>query len=379
MVKLPMARCKRCSKGGIFFRVNADGFCKECVERLEQSAREEDRLKREEANAQRLKAQEERREILYSEVEIRLKDNAPDGKRFDAFDESTWDSATDSLFVLNGKSFKSGGGQKFSEKQLAKAIDDVIRGLSSHDDAKKAISVIGRKNVIRYMLENMAKGSSFSNAIDKMIRWINTHGEYSYRPKVFEILEFDTWSYASPLKEMIWNGNKILDVDNKPHTESEIVDLVSGLFKFLERDDKVIASYEKITAVKNLLNRMENPEYYAQQDKKLEEELDSSIPDGLFNPRDSETYKYAKDKPLVIDGVQIFSMRVNSRGKEVKENETEKGFIMLAQMRSKSEKWDAAVNQARSEFREKGIENPNDQTAGYVDLINKLYREKLGG
>jgi hypothetical protein len=51
---------------------------------------------------------------------------------------------------------------------------------------------------------------------------------------------------------------------------------------------------------------------------------------------------------------------------------------MAAQTRGNVEKWDAATEQAREEYREKGIENPNDQTPGYADRINELYREKLG-
>ena len=51
---------------------------------------------------------------------------------------------------------------------------------------------------------------------------------------------------------------------------------------------------------------------------------------------------------------------------------------MNAQMVSKAASWDKAVNEARAIYKAKGIENPNDQTAGYVDLINKIYREKLG-
>jgi hypothetical protein len=51
---------------------------------------------------------------------------------------------------------------------------------------------------------------------------------------------------------------------------------------------------------------------------------------------------------------------------------------MTAQIQGKAEKWDAAVKQTKEEYREKGIKNPNDQTPGYVDRINELYREKLG-
>jgi hypothetical protein len=51
---------------------------------------------------------------------------------------------------------------------------------------------------------------------------------------------------------------------------------------------------------------------------------------------------------------------------------------MTAQIQGKAAIWDSAVKQAREEYREKGTENPNDQTGGYVDRINEIYREGLG-
>ncbi len=51
---------------------------------------------------------------------------------------------------------------------------------------------------------------------------------------------------------------------------------------------------------------------------------------------------------------------------------------IIAQIQGKTDKWDEAVNQAKEEYSEKGIENPNDQTQGYVDRINEIYRTKLG-
>ena len=52
---------------------------------------------------------------------------------------------------------------------------------------------------------------------------------------------------------------------------------------------------------------------------------------------------------------------------------------MTAQIRGRAGEWDAAVSQAREEWREKGIENPDDQTAGYAGRISDLYRARLGG
>jgi hypothetical protein len=51
---------------------------------------------------------------------------------------------------------------------------------------------------------------------------------------------------------------------------------------------------------------------------------------------------------------------------------------MGAKIRSKIEAWDKAVKKARDEYRDKGIDNPNDQTKGYTTRINELYQSYLG-
>lgn len=51
---------------------------------------------------------------------------------------------------------------------------------------------------------------------------------------------------------------------------------------------------------------------------------------------------------------------------------------MGAKIQGKVDAWDNAVDQAREEYRNKGTENPNDQTKGYVDRINDIYQEKIG-
>jgi hypothetical protein len=50
---------------------------------------------------------------------------------------------------------------------------------------------------------------------------------------------------------------------------------------------------------------------------------------------------------------------------------------MIAHIDNKAETWDRAVNTARREFGEKGIENPTDQTKGYTDRINEIYEGKV--
>jgi hypothetical protein len=48
---------------------------------------------------------------------------------------------------------------------------------------------------------------------------------------------------------------------------------------------------------------------------------------------------------------------------------------MIAELRGKAAVWDSVVEQAREEWRKKGIENPNDRTPGYIDRINDLYKD----
>ena len=310
------------------------------------------------------------------------------GGKFNVYDESTWGLATDSSLILNGRTVKPDDEKEdFTEKELVKAIDDVIRGISSHEDARKTIQERGRGKIIARLINNMAIGATFSRAVDETVHWmISTDIDYiDSEPKIFNILDINTWDYASTSQDMIWNGNKLSNADNKPHTEQDIVDLARAIFKFLERNGDIILPEKKIAAIKTLLNRMENPEYYAQLYEQEQLEKDKSIPDGLFNPRDPETYKYAKNKkPLVIDGVQIFRTYIDATGKEkkeVKEYEMEKSFVsvlsMSLKMNEKSAIWEKAIELVKADFIKQGIKEPSDRTPGYTDRINNLYQSML--
>lgn len=48
---------------------------------------------------------------------------------------------------------------------------------------------------------------------------------------------------------------------------------------------------------------------------------------------------------------------------------------IMAKLDKKGAAWDKAVTQTKSEFKKKGVDNPNDQTPGYCDRINELYRD----
>ncbi|GHU65030.1 hypothetical protein FACS189447_03240 [Spirochaetia bacterium] len=47
---------------------------------------------------------------------------------------------------------------------------------------------------------------------------------------------------------------------------------------------------------------------------------------------------------------------------------------MVVHIQNNGELWDRSVEKAREEFKAQGIDNPNDQTKGYKDRINELYR-----
>jgi hypothetical protein len=50
---------------------------------------------------------------------------------------------------------------------------------------------------------------------------------------------------------------------------------------------------------------------------------------------------------------------------------------LLAHVQNHSELYNKALDQARAEFKTRGIENPNDKTPGFLDRINELYGEDI--
>jgi hypothetical protein len=86
-----------------------------------------------------------------------------------------------------------------------------------------------------------------------------------------------------------------------------------------------------------------------------------------------EGKEYEKGRTVLVTG----TLHPNCRGGWTRWGSS-RVDAAVAQIRGKAAKWDAAVKQAKEEYKGKGIENPNDQTEGYLDRINTLYREKLG-
>ena len=79
-----------------------------------------------------------------------------------------------------------------------------------------------------------------------------------------------------------------------------------------------------------------------------------------------------KGKTVLVTGV----VHPNCRGEWVRWGGHQED-AMMARIQGKEAEWDAAVTQARDEYREQGNEDPNDQTPGYVKRINQLYQARL--
>jgi hypothetical protein len=289
--------------------------------------------------------------------------NSPEERSFNIFDVSTWHYATTKEFFWNGRSLPENTFIKNrSELETANFIGGIITAVYGIDEFKPGIIYIGKNSAIIFLLEKTFTGISletlhydffeylrhagknrkqFLSVSDDLKQITETYPkiysmlkesgllESEEKPK-FDILDFDTWQYASDSRDLIWNGKPVHGTDGSTKTEKDFTDFYRLLFQFLERNGNIIPVDKKIGAVKNMLNRGDilesDPDYYIRQYKEKQEELDMAIPDGLFDPRDPETYKFAKNKPLIIDGVQIFSTHEDATGKEIKQEETEKDF-----------------------------------------------------
>lgn len=80
-----------------------------------------------------------------------------------------------------------------------------------------------------------------------------------------------------------------------------------------------------------------------------------------------------KPQDRKMNSVVTGTMHPNCRGGWARWNS---GYVdaYVAHIQNKTQMWDRAVETARKEFKEKGIEYPNDQTKGYTDRINEIYR-----
>jgi hypothetical protein len=105
--------------------------------------------------------------------------------------------------------------------------------------------------------------------------------------------------------------------------------------------------------------------------------------DKIFNPRNPDTYKFATNNQLVIDGIPIYHEYDNEKRDDIRKQVSEKEFVneitspSYIKIQIKIQKWDEAINITNIEFRQKGIDDPKDRTQGYIERINEIYQELL--
>ncbi|MDR0605563.1 MAG: hypothetical protein LBG80_14790 [Bacteroidales bacterium] len=320
---------------------------------------------------------------------------------FDINDQDTWKFATENALVWKGKPFNISPEKIFTELLFVKIMAMLFlsswKAMYSRPDLRNMnISILldglkQDKNILDIISEisgkiskinNVEKGFSQNTAEEILTKYSN---ETVQEKTKFEILDIDTWEYASESEYLIWNGKNVLGKDDVPLTEKISVDLFRAMFEFLERKGDIMSSDKKLSIITNMLDRMqtvsEDPEYYIRQQKEIDAELDRKIPDGLFNARKPDTYKYAKNIPLIIDGVHIFNISQDIAGKEIKEEETEKDFVQRLTLLLKTNYngmiWEEAVKIAKSEFQVMGVNEPHTGFPEYDDRVNEIYQSML--
>jgi len=296
---------------------------------------------------------------------------------FDITNKKTWEYASQTeRMTWKGDVFTDiDTGKPISELAMMNfMVESDIKIMGSTTVEKK--HKYGDKKIITYIMDNLAGGVDPDKILTDVIKDINNAG-------IFDIFNFDFWEFAGD-KPFLWNGKKLVKKDNNPFTEKDTVDLVPVIFKFLERKGDIIPHDEKIKAIKNLLNRMENPEYYAQQYEQEQAEIDNAIPDDKFNPRNPETYKFAKNKQLEIDGKKIWKP-MYSNGKKIKSPVSENEFLWILKTFWKhhcvNEKaWDMATmklqEEIKKEYYEKGIIQNKDSVEN-KEKANNYYQEYI--
>jgi hypothetical protein len=140
-------------------------------------------------------------------------------------------------------------------------------------------------------------------------------------------------------------------------------------FNALDESTWELAS-DKVAKAKELLNKPTNP------DESNDENLTDEPQNETFDPRNPETYRFATNKPLVIDGIAIYN-----EYDDEKEPVTEKAFVQEMSMSSKIQKktmaWEKAIELAKQDFRKRGIDKPGQSTPGYDEQVNEHYQSIL--
>jgi hypothetical protein len=197
----------------------------------------------------------------------------------------------------------------------------------------------------------------------------NMENKPSSDQKKFDILDPDSWELASD-KPFLWNGTMVYNEEKKPIIEQDMAGLFHSIWRFLERNGEMLSKEDKIKSIKNVLNRMAGNEDAVLEEQPVPSENFSG---GKFDPRNHETYKYATNNQLVIDGVKIYDIYYEN-DKKKRKPESETSFVTIVNMMTTMDKrWKIAKTKAKEEYQLKGVNDPTHQTPGYKARMNKIY------
>jgi hypothetical protein len=290
---------------------------------------------------------------------------------FNIDNQDTWKYATENNLIWEGKPFNISSEKKFTEILFVKIIALLFHAF--------LLDLYLRQDLRNVTISNLLDGlkqdkniTDISNQITNQLKTINVSANSNNR--VFDISDISTWEFASE-QYIIWNNKLIYGKDERPVTEKEIANLFNSIFALLERKGEKLTSNYKIEKAKGLLNRLANPTE-SNNEKQTNEPRNEA-----FDPRNPETYQFATNNQLILDGVQIYNEYHEDNGDIIREPILEKEFVrkfsMHTKIDEKIQKWDEALNIVRVEFQEYGIDNPGDSTEGYLDRINKVYHDLL--
>jgi hypothetical protein len=303
-------------------------------------------------------------------------------KRFDINNQETWQYATENNLIWEGTPFNISPDKKFTEilfvKIMALEFYTFLQDLYSRPDL--------RKLYISTLLENLKQNENITDILNQIKNQLeNINASRIIENEAFEIFDIDTWDHAST-RPFFWKDKMLFSADDrKAITEKNLVDLFHSMFKFLERDGDRLTLTQRTQAITHVLDR--TAKYQSDPalmksviEDDINDEKHDPIPKNIFDPQNQKTWSFASNRPLVIDGVSIFNTYQDATGKEVKENETEKGFVFilshLLETYKKGIVWEEAVNLVKPDFTFEGKE-PNQETPGYSERVNEVYQSIL--
>jgi hypothetical protein len=293
---------------------------------------------------------------------------------FNILDETTWHLASDKVFEWNEKKIKhySSRDRYAAENEIVDFIGVFIKVCENDYEADRKQKEIGKTNIIAHILTYLICGMDWDEVMEESVHWVNNYNPNDNKQK-FDVSDISTWEFASE-QYIIWNNKIVYDKDKIAVTEKCAVNLFNSIYAFLERNGKKLTPVYKVEKAKMMLNKLTTPIESNNEKQPIKPK------NGAFDPRNPETYQFATNNQLVIDGVSIFKTHQDINGKEIKENETEEGFVKLLssllEIRKKEIVWEEAVKLVKPDFTFEGKE-PNQGTPGYVEKANEVYQSIL--